>query len=197
MLKSDHDDLNELNNTYHKGHTKDTLNRKGSNDNLILDDAKSNSQTNLHIRRLIILTVYCILSAFSMFNLSLYGDLKKKVAQFYSFNLTYLNENEYEPVNWLFNNTIYFSTNFVFLLPAMFILDYKGLKLTCQIGIFLTCIGTWIKCCSIWQDFFIYLIVGQFMCGIGQAFLQSSIVKICGLWFGKKEVAVSLAVFRL
>lgn len=82
----------------------------------------------------------------------------------------------------------------LFIFPAMFLLDLKGIGFSCMLGIFLTIFGSWIKCASVKLDMFPALIIGQVTCAIAQPFIQSPLVKLSSLWFGKNETATATSI---
>ena len=144
-------------------------------------------------KRWLILGVFCMIYMINFFHLTQYGDLQNALIQFYNISMPANNvHRQYDAANWL--SVIHMITNLIFIFPAMFLLDYKGLKLSCLIAIGLTTIGSWIKCSSVRSDLYGVLITGQLICGIAQAFTQSCLVKLPALWFGKYEVATATSV---
>jgi hypothetical protein len=145
-------------------------------------------------KRWLILAVFCMIYMINFFHLTQYGDLQNALIQFYNLSMPANNlHRQYDAANWL--SVIHMITNLIFIFPAMFLLDYKGLKLSCLIAIGLTTIGSWIKCSSVRSDLYGVLITGQLICGIAQAFTQSCLVKLPALWFGKYEVATAISVW--
>lgn len=146
----------------------------------------------LYFRRWPILIIFCLVSVLNVFHLNLYGDLQSVIIIFYKKSLPNDKDTQYDLANWL--SIIHMVINLIFILPAMFLLDFKGFRVACLIGVALTCFGSWIKLASVKPDLFPILVTGQVICGIAQAFIQSSLVKLSAVWFGKNEVATAIGV---
>ena len=128
------------------------------------------------------------------FNLFQYENLENYVISLNGTNTPKNAIEHYESTNWLF--IIHMITNFSFIFPSMFLLDFKGLKLTCLIAICLTAISSWIKFASLLSEYYPILIFAQIICSIGHAFIQACLVKVTALWFGMKEVTKTLSVLN-
>ena len=168
-------------------------------ENLPLDDDVNsfglNSFPYLYFRRWIVLLFFSIIFFLNYFNLIQYHELKNFAS---SLNGTITPKNtveEYVNTNWLFLS--HMIVNILFTFPAMFLLELKGLKVTCLIGIFLTAVSSWIKFASILSEYFSVLFIAQIVCSIGHTFIQSCLVKLSALWFGWKEIAIAISVLNL
>ncbi len=189
---------NEVVKTNKFGCERDSCNLKDSSNfkDLPLDDEVNsfglNSFPYLYFRRWIILLFFSIIFCLNYFNLIQYHELKSYAS---SLNGTILPKNtleEYNNTNWLF--LTHMIVNLLFYFPAMFLLEFKGLRVTCLIGIFLTGVSSWIKFASILSEYFSLLFLAQVICSIGHAFIQSCLVKLSAFWFGMKEIAISISV---
>ena len=169
----------------------------GNKDDYNQNEINLNGSIISYKRRWLILITYCLMFTLNIFHLTLYADLQNALINFYysSFSNSKSNlfDNSYTISNWLF--IMHMIINLVFIFPAMFILDYKGFRITFLTGSILTALGSWIKCNSIKPNFYMILILGQILCSIGFAFIQSCLVKLSALWFGKNETATAISVF--
>ena len=84
----------------------------------------------------------------------------------------------------------------IFVFPAMFLLDKKGLKFSIVLGASLTTIGSVIKCLAVDPDLFLIAILGQTICAIAQAFTFSIPSRLSALWFGNNQIALATSVFK-
>lgn len=143
-------------------------------------------------RRWLVLFSFSFIIILNMFNLNEYFDIEEALRSFYDKNFTFNNLKKTDSSYWqeLFNLLVYLT----FLLPAMFLVQVKGIWFSCIIGIILTTFGCWIKCASVKTELFVFLFFGQLMCAIAQAFIQTPIVKISASWFGFNETATATAV---
>lgn len=164
-------------------------------ESLTLIETDLDSFPFMYFRRWMILVVFSFISILNVFHLSLYGDLQTVIITLYKPSLSADKGTQYDAANWL--SIIHMFTNLVFIFPAMFLLEFKGLRVSCLIGIALTSLGSWIKCASVKPDLYLILIIGQIMCGIAQAFIQTSLVKLSAVWFGKNEVATAIGVLNI
>jgi fucose permease len=70
--------------------------------------------------------------------------------------------------------------------PSNWILDVKGIRKGVIIGAVLTALGAGIR--SFINISFIYVLIGQFFCAIGQPFILNAPAKIATFWFKEKNV---------
>ncbi len=89
---------------------------------------------------------------------------------------------------------IYMLCYLIFVFPAMYLLDKKGLKFSIVLGSFLTTIGSVIKCFAVNPDFFLIAMLGQTICAIAQAFTLSIPSRLSALWFGNDQIALATSV---
>jgi fucose permease len=79
---------------------------------------------------------------------------------------------------------IYIFMNF----PSNWVLDAKGIKKGIVVGAVLTGIGSAIRCLVSYSFYFV--IVGQFVCALGQPFILNAPTKIAVRWFSPKNVNI-------
>lgn len=72
--------------------------------------------------------------------------------------------------------------------PSNWVLDVKGIKKGIITGSVFTAIGTGIRCFVNYS--FEYVIIGQFLCAIGQPFILNAPTKIATRWFLPKNVFI-------
>lgn len=144
-------------------------------------------------RRWLVLLTFSFILIMNSFNLNEYFDIEEAIKKFYDKSFTFTKK--IDSIYWqeLFNLFTYGS----FLLPAMILIQLKGIWFSCLIGIILTTFGSWIKCASIKSEQFSFLISGQILCAISQAFIVTPLVKISSSWFALNEIATATSVFIL
>uniref|UniRef100_T1GPB4 Uncharacterized protein n=1 Tax=Megaselia scalaris TaxID=36166 RepID=T1GPB4_MEGSC len=88
-------------------------------------------------------------------------------------------------------------TNKEYSLPNALILFPQGLRITALVGIFGTCIGSWIKVFSVSPDAFYIGFIGQSVVAFSQVFILSLPARVAAVWFGPDQVssACSVGVF--
>lgn len=158
---------------------------------------QSESQTtSTHVqlfwRRWFILAIFSLFIILNVFNLTEYFDVEEAFIEFYTANFPSGDIQQFEISYWL--TLVNLVCYILFIFPAMFLLELKGLSFSCMLGIFLTIFGSWIKCASVKMDMFPVLMFGQICCAIAQPFIQSPLVKLSSLWFGQRETATATAI---
>nr|CUU97422.1 feline leukemia virus subgroup c receptor-related protein 1 [Hymenolepis microstoma] len=107
-------------------------------------------------------------------------------------------------IAWL--SMIYMLVYIPMIVPATWLLNHYGLRVSILIGAGLNALGAWIKCLSmeLSQPYgvdstsavvsFPLLMVGQFVCASGQVFLLGVPAQLASTWFGKSELALATAI---
>ncbi|XP_015795427.1 uncharacterized MFS-type transporter C09D4.1 [Tetranychus urticae] len=141
----------------------------------------------LYNKRFFILILFCLYSASNAFQWLQYSIITRKIATFYqiddlSVNLTSL---------------IYMFVFVPGMIPASWLLNRFGLRVTVLIGSFGTFLGALVKCASLAPDKFWVTMVGQTLVAICNLFVLSLPPRIAAVWFGEREVstATSIGVF--
>ncbi|VDK36799.1 unnamed protein product [Taenia asiatica] len=90
------------------------------------------------------------------------------------------------------------------IVPATWLLNHYGLRVSILIGAILNMLGAWIKCLSMELSqpapspasnaSFPLLMVGQFVCALGQVFLLGVPAQLAATWFSKSELAMATAI---
>ncbi|XP_076271537.1 histamine transporter isoform X2 [Rhynchophorus ferrugineus] len=98
-------------------------------------------------------------------------------------------------VNW--TSLIFMVLYIPFIFPASYLLEKLGMRLAITIGIFGTCLGSWIKVASVSPDRFYVSFIGQACVGLSQVFVLSVPARLAAIWFGPDQVssACSIGVF--
>ena len=102
---------------------------------------------------------------------------------------------------------IYMLVYIPMIVPATWLLNHYGLRVSVLIGAVLNALGAWIKCLSMElsqpaaasttisaASAFPLLIVAQLICATGQVFLLGVPAQLAATWFGKTEVALATAI---
>lgn len=142
-------------------------------------------------RWLIVFTfaLYLATNAYQWLSLVVIGDV---ISRYYNESLP---EDELKrdlAVDWL--SLIYMLTYVVLIIPSMWLLQRKGLRVSGLCGAILNCIGAWIKVAAVNPDRFAVLMLGQTVCSIAQVFTLSLPARIAAVWFGPNEVSTATAI---
>lgn len=90
------------------------------------------------------------------------------------------------------------------IVPATWLLNHYGLRVSILIGATLNVLGAWIKCLSMELSqpvsspssnaSFPLLMVAQLVCALGQVFLLGVPAQLAATWFSKSELAMATAI---
>ena len=149
-------------------------------------------QVQVYIKRWLILIVFCLVSLLNSFNWIEYSIIQDVVISFYNESLPDDKASRYDAVNWL--SMVYMLCYVPLVFPAMFLLERKGLKLSCILGALLTTIGAGIKIAAVQPNLFAVAMTGQTICAIGQAFTLGVPARLSALWFGPNEIGLATSV---
>ncbi|EMP41577.1 Feline leukemia virus subgroup C receptor-related protein 1 [Chelonia mydas] len=95
-------------------------------------------------------------------------------------------------VDWL--SMVYMVAYVPLILPATWLLDTRGLRLTALLGSGLNCLGAWLKCASARPDLYPLTLLAQTVCAVAQVFILGLPSRIAAVWFGPREVSTACAV---
>lgn len=107
-------------------------------------------------------------------------------------------------IAWL--SMVYMLVYVPMIIPGTWLLNNYGLRVSILTGAGLNALGAWIKCLSmeLSQPYnvgsisaassFPLLMMGQFVCALGQVFLLGVPAQLASTWFGKSEVALATAI---
>jgi hypothetical protein len=183
-------DLNHIIKSNENKDTDDlTIDTTVPEDNLLHEKDDS---TQIYVKRWMILGVFCLITLLSAFNWIEYGIIQDVVISFYNESLPSDEAKRIDSVNWL--SMIYMLAYIPLVFPAMFLLERKGLRLSCVLGALLTFIGAFIKCFAVRPDLFIVAIAGQTVCAIAQSFTLGIPARLSALWFGPDEIGLATSV---
>ncbi len=160
--------------------------------NPMRNESKLESETQIYFKRWIILMVFCLISGLNAFNWIEYSIIQDVVIVFYNQSLPSDEADKFDAVNWF--SMVYMLCYIPLVFPAMFLLDRKGLRLSCILGALLTAIGACLKCAAVRPDLFAVAMVAQTICAIAQAFTLGIPARLSALWFGPTEIATATSI---
>lgn len=160
---------------------------------IIYTPSNSTIETKLYGKRWLILIIFSFISLISAFNWIEYNIIQDVVVFYYNQSLPSDPVKKIDAINWF--SMVYMLCYIPLVFPAMFLLESKGLKLSCSIGAFLTLIGCIIKCFAVNPNSFYLAMAGQTFCAIGQSFTLGIPARLSALWFGPNEIALATSVF--
>ena len=149
-------------------------------------------KTKLYLKRWLVLFIFSFISLLNSFNWIEYSIIQDVTIKFYNIILPNGEAAKIDAVNWL--SMVYMICYIPLIFPAMFLLDRKGLKLTCVLGALLTSVGALIKCAAVRSDLFAVAMLGQTICAIAQVFTLNVPARLSALWFGSEEIATATSV---
>ncbi|NWX02091.1 FLVC1 protein, partial [Caloenas nicobarica] len=141
-------------------------------------------ETRLSRRRLAVLAVFSCYSLVNAFQWIQYSILSNVFAGFYGVSFT--------QVDWL--SMVYMVAYVPLILPATWLLDARGLRLTALLGSGLNALGAWLKCGSLAPGRYALTLAAQTVCAVAQVFILGLPSRIASVWFGPTEVSTACAV---
>uniref|UniRef100_A0A158Q7C9 Choline/ethanolamine transporter FLVCR1 n=1 Tax=Elaeophora elaphi TaxID=1147741 RepID=A0A158Q7C9_9BILA len=146
--------------------------------------ALKSEEIHLYKRRYYILLLFALLSASNSMQWIEYSVIAHIVVEFYSVS--------YVAVNW--TSMIYMLTYILFVLPASWVLDKYGLRISIILGSGGNCIGAWVKMFSAKPDAFWITFLGQAIVGFSQMFILGVPSRLAAVWFGPEQVSTACAI---
>lgn len=138
--------LLDVNNTIFKTSSLDNIHsnseRTKSPNDLIIENcyyATSDNLTKVYFKRWIILFIFCFITMLSAFNWIEYNIIQDVTIAFFNASLPEDEAQKNDAVYWF--SMVYMLCYIPFVFPAMFLLDRKGLKLSCILGSLLTTVS--------------------------------------------------------
>ncbi|XP_046600770.1 uncharacterized MFS-type transporter C09D4.1-like [Neodiprion lecontei] len=95
-------------------------------------------------------------------------------------------------IEW--TTTIFMLTYVVLLVPASYLMDRVGLRLTVLIGATGTCIGSWIKVLATSPDGFVVAFIGQCFFAVSYLFILTVPGRLAAYWFGTSQIALATTI---
>ncbi|KAM9382440.1 choline/ethanolamine transporter FLVCR1 [Phaethornis superciliosus] len=141
-------------------------------------------ETRLSRRRLAVLAVFSCYSLVNAFQWIQYSILSNVFAGFYGVSFT--------QIDWL--SMVYMVAYVPLILPATWLLDARGLRLTALLGAGLNGLGAWMKCASLAPGRYPITLAAQTVCAVAQVFILGLPSRIASVWFGPTEVSTACAV---
>uniref|UniRef100_A0A915B322 Choline/ethanolamine transporter FLVCR1 n=1 Tax=Parascaris univalens TaxID=6257 RepID=A0A915B322_PARUN len=140
-------------------------------------------ETHVYRKRYCILAMFIMLSASNAMQWIEYSIIAHIIVHFYSIS--------YALVDW--TSMIYMLSYIVFVIPASWILDKYGLRVSVLLGASGNCIGAWIKTLSTNPHSFWITFIGQTIVGSSQMFILGIPPRLAAVWFGPEQVSTACA----
>lgn len=135
-------------------------------------------------RRLVVLAVFSLYSLVNAFQWIQYSILSSVFTTYYGVS--------FAQIDWL--SMVYMVVYVPLILPATWLLDTRGLRVTALLGSGLNALGAWIKCASVRRNLYPVTLLAQIICSVAQIFILGLPSHIASVWFGPKEVSTACAV---
>ncbi|XP_067149173.1 heme transporter FLVCR1 isoform X1 [Apteryx mantelli] len=142
------------------------------------------AETRLSRRRLAVLAVFSCYSLVNAFQWIQYSILSNVFVSFYRASFAH--------VDWL--SMVYMVAYVPLILPATWLLDARGLRLTALLGAGLNALGAWLKCASVAPGRYAVTMAAQGVCAVAQVFILGLPSRVAAVWFGPAEVSTACAV---
>ncbi|XP_077194881.1 choline/ethanolamine transporter FLVCR1 [Paroedura picta] len=150
----------------------------------MLAPAERKVTPRLSKRRLVVLAVFSLYSLVNAFQWIQYSILSSVFTTYYAVTTA--------QIDWL--SMVYMVVYVPLILPATWLLDARGLRVTALLGSGLNGLGAWIKCASVQRNLYPVTLLAQIICSIAQIFILGLPSHIASVWFGPKEVSTACAV---
>ncbi|GIY43631.1 feline leukemia virus subgroup C receptor-related protein 2 [Caerostris darwini] len=147
-------------------------------------ETKMEEHTRLYRSRFLMLFLFVTYSMSSAFQWIEYSIISNIVSNYYQVQ-------EFA-VSW--TSMVYMIFYIPLIVPANWILEKRGLRFAVLLGSFGTCLGSWIKCCSLNPHGFAITMVGQSIVAASQVFILGIPSQLAGVWFSAQEVSRACAV---
>ncbi|XP_046583268.1 feline leukemia virus subgroup C receptor-related protein 1-like [Haliotis rubra] len=156
---------------------------------------QADESTKVYLRRWLMLTLFCsfsVTSAYQWIHLNIIANI---VVRYYNSSLPGDSLQQETAVDWL--SLVYMLVYVPTIIPAMMLLNSKGLRVNNIVGSFLNTMGAWLKVGALGPERFPVLMTGQVLCGLAEVFVVSIPPRLAAVWFGPDQVstATSLGVF--
>ncbi|XP_035000056.1 feline leukemia virus subgroup C receptor-related protein 1 isoform X2 [Hippoglossus stenolepis] len=146
-------------------------------------EAPKSRDTQLFARRFAVLAVFSLYSLVNAFQWIQYSIITNVFTRFYGVSN--------DKVDWL--SIVYMVAYVPLILPATWLLDRRGLRITALLGAGLNCAGAWLKCASVGPQLFGVTVTAQVICSVAQVFILGLPSRIASVWFGPREVSTACA----
>lgn len=140
-------------------------------------------RTQVFRRRFLVLAVFSLYSMVNAFQWIHYSIITNVFSSFYGVSGS--------SVDWL--SIVYMVAYVPLIVPATWLLDRRGLRLTALLGSGLNCAGAWLKCASVSPQRFGVTAAAQAVCALAQVFILGLPSRIASVWFGPREVSTACA----
>lgn len=140
-------------------------------------------RTQVYRRRFAVLAVFSLYSMVNAFQWIHYSIITNVFTSFYGVSSG--------AVDWL--SIVYMVAYVPLIVPATWLLDRRGLRLTALLGSGLNCAGAWLKCASVSPQRFGVTVTAQVVCSVAQVFILGLPSRIASVWFGPREVSTACA----
>ncbi|XP_033115904.1 uncharacterized MFS-type transporter C09D4.1-like [Anneissia japonica] len=143
------------------------------------------NECRLYSRRWIMLAIFISLQFSNGLMWVQYASLSDKIQMYFDVSMPTIDT----------FSAIYGIAYIMFISPALFILDRKGLKVIAMCCGGLHLVGSWIRYVGILFQNSIYVsLIGQTFCGIAQTCCAGMASQVSGTWFGSNEVSLACAL---
>ncbi|KAJ1360242.1 hypothetical protein KIN20_019168 [Parelaphostrongylus tenuis] len=127
--------------------------------------------------------MFILLSASNGAQWIIYSVIAQIVADFYNVS--------FSAVDW--TSMIYMATYIVLFIPAAYLLDRYGLRMSILMGATGNAVGAWIRMFSAYPGGFWITFIGQTIVGASQMFTLGIPPRLAAVWFGPDEVSTACA----
>ncbi|KAE9421679.1 hypothetical protein Angca_003144 [Angiostrongylus cantonensis] len=140
-------------------------------------------EPRVYKRRWAILAMFILLSASNGAQWIIYSVIAQIVSEFYDVS--------FSAVDW--TSMIYMATYIMLFIPAAYLLDRYGLRMSILMGAMGNAVGAWIRMLSARPDGFWITFIGQTIVGSSQMFTLGIPPRLAAVWFGPDEVSTACA----
>lgn len=149
-------------------------------------------EPHVYTKRWIVLAVLSTTLAINACCLNLNGDFQSNIVIFYKRLVV-----SAPSAGWLAESSFYaihIGIEILATVAAVLVLELRGLRITCLVGITLACLGAWIRSATLNDKMYSILFAGLVLCHVGQVYMASSVFYLSSKWFPHRQTATSISV---
>ncbi|XP_063229600.1 uncharacterized MFS-type transporter C09D4.1-like isoform X2 [Bacillus rossius redtenbacheri] len=147
-------------------------------------DRAADYQVKVYGRRWVMLAIYAFCATSNAAHWLQFSIIANIIIKYYNVSS--------HAVNW--TSMVYMAAYVLLVLPASWLLDKKGLKVTLLCGAVLMTAGSWIKVASVARHLFYVAFLGQTFVGAAQIFIIGLPARLAAVWFGPDQVSTATAI---
>ncbi|XP_069675411.1 choline/ethanolamine transporter flvcr2a-like [Periplaneta americana] len=145
---------------------------------------QQNEEYKIYWQRWVMLGIFVLCSAVNSMHWIHYSIIANIMMRYYDVSSI--------AINW--TALLYEMCYIPFVLPASWLLDCKGLRVTLLSGAAMMVVGSWLKVLAVAPELFYLAFFGQALVGTAQIFILGVPARLAAVWFGPKQVSTACSL---